>query len=306
MSSTTKPLVTNPQELSGGNPPPLSDYNRQLLAEGDSWFTLGSLNLLENSNLLFELQMQTRTAIVNCAYPGDTLQLMVDGMNDRDFDLLLRVVPFASTWAAIIVSAGGNDLIAAAGLPLRGIDGQPAPLADRLLLTPAEAAVLNPQAPAGARHVSDAGWSRLEGFLLDNFRALVSRRDQGPNEGRPLLLHTYAMPTVWAFGTVGASKGWLFPAFEMAGIAPADRQEVADELFDRLRQLLLSLDQGSGHVNALPAVHVFDSAGTVQLDPPHPTARSSSGDWVNEIHPNRRGYRKIGAAMGRWIDGLLG
>ena len=306
MSSTTKPLVTNPQELTSDNPPPLSEYNRQMLAEGDSWFTLGSLNIGQNSNLLFELQMKTRTAIINCAYPGDTLQRMVAGINDRDFNLLLRVVPFAPVWAAIIVSAGGNDLIAAAELPLRSGDGQPTPLAERLLLTPAEAAVVNPQAPTGARHVSDAGWSRLEGFLLDNFRALVSRRDQGPNEGQPLLLHTYAMPTVWAVGTVGAKNGWLFPAFEAAGIAPADRQAVADELFGRLRQLLLSLDQGSGHANALPAVHVFDSAGTVQLVPPDPAATKSSGDWVNEIHPNRKGYRKLGAAMGRWIDGLLG
>jgi len=298
-----KPVVTNPAELrSNSSAPPLSSYGRRLLAEGDSWFTLGSLNLLHNSNLLFELEVATSTVIVNCAYPGDTLRRMVDGINDADFDRLLRKRNFASFWEAVIVSAGGNDLIDAAQLPVRDRLGRPTPLADRLLLTPAEATA-DPRSPG--RHVSSDGWLRLEAFLLANFRALVSRRDEGPTRGRPLLLHTYSVPTVWSAGTVGASRGWLFPAFEAAGIAVPDRQGVADELFGRLRRLLLSLDADSGHVNALPAVHVFDSATVVALRAPDPSSSGPSGDWVNEIHPSRTGYAKLGAAMGPWMEQVI-
>jgi hypothetical protein len=300
-----KPLVTNPAELRSDNPPPLADFGRRLLAEGDSWFTLGSLNVAQNSNLLFELEVRTSTAVVNCAYPGDTLRQMVDGINDRDFDRLLRKPNFASFWEAVVVSAGGNDLISAAQLPLRDANGQPTPLDNRLLLTPGEAAAAGPQPGGGRGYVSDAGWQRLAGFLLANFRALVSRRDDGPSRGRPLLLHTYSVPTVWARGTVGASRGWLFAAFEAAAIPAAERQRTTDDLFGRLRRLLLSLDAASGHSNALPAVHVFDSATLVALQPPDPSATGASGDWVNEIHPNRSGYRKLGAAMGPWMERLL-
>lgn len=275
-----KPLVVTPHDLSHDNPPPLD--GRVLLAEGDSWFTIGSLNLFQNSNLLFELEVQSTTTVVNCAYPGHTLQRMVDGINDRDFDRLLRRRNFARRWDAIVVSAGGNDLIDAAQQPLIDRRGQPTPLADRLLLTPDEAATTNPVAAGGARYVSEAGWSKLAGLLIANFRALVSRRDQGPAAGRPLLVHTYSTPTVWPVGTIGSPRGWLARALEDAGIPAQDRQGVADELFGRLRQLLLSLDEGSGGADALPAAHAFDSAGTVAPQPPDPSKkRGPSGDWIN-------------------------
>ena len=301
-----KPVVTNPAELRSNNSaPPISTYGHRLLAEGDSWFTLGSLNLLQNSNLLFELEVATSTVIVNCAYPGDTLSRMVDGINDPDFDRMLRKRNFASYWEAVIVSAGGNDLIDAAQLPVRDNLGQPTPLDHRLLLTSDEAVADNTRSTGPPGYVSDAGWLRLEGFLLANFRALVSRRDEGPSSGRPLLLHTYSVPTVWHVGTVGASRGWLFPAFERAGIPAPDRQGVADELFGRLRRLLLSLDAASGHSNALPAVRVFDSATVVALQAPDPSSSGPSGDWVNEIHPNRAGYAKLGEAMGPWLERVI-
>lgn len=297
-----KPRITNPAEMRSGEPPDLASYGRRLLAEGDSWFTLGGLNLPQNSNLLYELEVQTSTIVVSCAYPGDTLLQMVAGISDPDFDRMLRKKSFASYWEAIVVSAGGNDLIAAAQLPVHDKAGQATPQEHRILLSPQEVAA---GAAGPARYVSEAGWQRLEGFLLANFRVLVARRDEGPSKGRPLLLHTYSVPTVWPVGTVGSSKGWLFPAFETAGIPPAERQAVAAELFGRLRSLLLSLDSGSGHANALPAVRVFDSATAVALQPPDIRSTSSSGDWVNEIHPNRAGYAKLGKAMGAWMETVL-
>lgn len=299
-----KARITNPAELRSGEPPDLASYGRRLLAEGDSWFTLGGLNVPQNSNLLYELDCMTSTIVVNCAYPGDTLLQMVAGINDPDFDRLLRKKNFASYWEAIVVSAGGNDLIDAAQLPVRDKAGKPTPQDHRILLTPEEAAARTGVAGA-TRYVSEAGWQQLEQFLLANFRVLVARRDEGPSKGRPVLLHTYSVPTVWPVGTVGSGKGWLFPAFEAAGIPPAERQAVAAELFGRLRSLLLSLDSGSGHANALPAVRVFDSATAVALRPPDTSKTSSSGDWVNEIHPNRDGYTTLGKAMGAWVEQVL-
>jgi hypothetical protein len=56
--------------LTGSNPPTLGEYGRRLLAEGDSWFTIGSLNPVRSSNLLLNLRVTRSTAIISCAYPA--------------------------------------------------------------------------------------------------------------------------------------------------------------------------------------------------------------------------------------------
>jgi hypothetical protein len=299
-----KPLVYAADWLFRNEPPPLSDFGRRLLAEGDSWFTIGTLNLAASSNLLFKLEFEVTTAVINCAYPGDTLQRMVDCVNDPLFDRLLRQPGFASYWEALLLSAGGNDLIDAAQVPPVDAHGMAIAPDQRLLLTAAEAAA-NSGATGAQRYVSEAGWQRLAAYLRTNFAELVQRRDQGPSQGRPIFVHTYAVPTVRPAGTVGAALGWLHPAFVARGIPQADRQGVADLLFARLRQLLLDLDQGSGQAGALPQVHVFDSAGLPDIVPAEPGSTGSSGDWVNEIHLTPQGCAKVGRAWGAHIETVL-
>jgi hypothetical protein len=300
-----KPAVFTADQLQRNDPPPLSDFGRRLLAEGDSWFTIGSLNLFAASNLLTPLELGRSTAIVSCAFPGDTLAHIAANLRDPHFDALLRQPGFARFWEAILVSGGGNDLIDAAQQLPRNRDGTPAALDARMLLTPAEAALHKPGETSAARYVSEPGWSQLAGYLIANLAELVRRRDEGPSAGRPMILHTYANPTVWRCGTVGSPDGWLFKAFTDYAIPDADRQPLADELFGRLRTLLLGFASGSGAAHALPQVHVFDSATQVALDPPDPSASGKSGDWVNEIHPSPSGYKKIGKVFGPFIDAVL-
>ncbi len=277
----------------------LDEFGRRFLAEGDSWFTIGALNLPQVSNLLYQQQFGPSTVIISCAYPGDTLQQMGHNINDPYFDKLLRKKNFASYWEAIILSAGGNDLIDAAQHRAVNADGSPAPLDARVLLTPEEAATVHPGVTGPERYLSDAGWDLLASYLRINLEDLVTRRDQGPSAGRPLFLHTYSPPVVRPSGTVGAAKGWLYPAMVDYGIPEADWQGVADLLFDRLRRLWLKAGQ------ELPHVHVFDSATLVPVAPAKPGTTGVSGDWVNEIHLTPGGYRKVGAVMGPWIDSVL-
>jgi hypothetical protein len=226
--------------------PPVIDWPA-LLAEGDSWFTLGELPSPGATNLLLQLDLTARATAVTAAYPGQTLQHMVDGMNDPHFDRLLREPGFAASWSAILVSAGGNDLIDAAGLPTRKPDGTPAALAERLLLAADETAMHNPGVAGPARWISEPGWSALAAYLRRNLATLVQRRDSGPAVGRPLVLHTYSVPTVWAWGIpLKAPDGWLYPALTAAGVPPAGQQGVATELFQRLRALLLAVDSDYG------------------------------------------------------------
>ena len=104
---------------------------------------------------------------------------------------------------------------------------------------------------------------------------------------------------------MGAPNGWLFPAFERAGIAAADRQATSDRLFERLRQLLKSLDANSGSADALAHVHVFDSAALPGIIASAPDTTGVSNDWVNEIHLTPDGYGKLGSAFGAYIEQVL-
>jgi hypothetical protein len=280
----------------------LSAAGRRFLAEGDSWFTLGTLNLTQGTNLLMELQFKQKNAVMSWAYPGDTLQRMVDGINDPDFDNALwnrRGRNFASFWEGIIVSAGGNDLIEAAQVP-PVLHGQVVPPDQRLFLTVAESAAQGRFGPL--RQVSDAGWATLTGHLLANFQVLLERKGKGPSAASPLFLHTYAMPAARPSGAASWSRGWLYPAMEAYGIALADMQPVCAELFTRLRNFLLGLGNASGQPHSLPTVHVFDSASMANIAPATFGAIGVSGDWVNEIHLTAGGYRKVGSAFGQFID----
>ena len=301
-----RPVVYPSDWLFRDPEPPLSDFGRRLLAEGDSWFTIGTLNLAAASNVLFKLDFALSTAVVNCAYPGDTLQHMVDYLNDAYFDRLLRQPRHQRYWEAILISAGGNDLIDAARVGPGNAAGQPLPLSDRILLTPAEADAAHPALTGPERFVSEPGWARLAGYLRRNAQALVQRRDAGDSRGRPMVLHTYAVPTARPAGTVRRAQGWLYPALQAYGIPHDGRQALTALLFNRLRDLLLSLDHDhGGAATRLPQVHVYDSARLAGLVAAAPNSTGDSGDWVNEIHPNPAGYAKIGRGLGSFVDALL-
>ena len=108
--------VFQPSQVNSSEPPPLSDFVFRFLAEGDSWFSIGSLTPLASSNLLFEMAFEGSACAVNCASPGDTLKRMSQMNTDPRFiDLLCG--RRARFWDAIVLSCGGNDLIDAVQSP---------------------------------------------------------------------------------------------------------------------------------------------------------------------------------------------
>ncbi len=299
---TMKPEVHMADQLGKDNPLVTDGFHRKLLAEGDSWYTIGALSVKKAPNLLHNLEVQHSTLIVNCAYPGHALKRMVDWSRDQYFVRLLSTPGFQKPWDGIILSAGGNDLIDAARVLPKNKKGLPIPAEERLFLTSAEI-----QANGGGntpdRFLSKPGWETFKTYLLANFDALIKSRDGGVNKGKPIILHTYATPIVRPSGTFLNKEGWLYPALKNYGIVGADAQAVSDLIFGKLRQLLLDLEHGGAH--ALPQVHVFDSAGVPGIVAANPNKRGSSGDWINEIHLTPGGYAKVGAKMGPWLDGIL-
>lgn len=300
-----KPDIFAPSDLARDTPPALSSYGWRMLAEGDSWFSITTTRY-PSANLLQSLRLQRRTAIVNCAAPGHTLQRMVDRRADDTCARLLCGAGTAYPWDAVLLSAGGNDLIAAAATPLQDAADADTPASLRLLRSASEVG----PARQAADWISEAGWVRLGDHLQTHFATFAQWRDCGPSAARPLLLHTYATPVARPAGAAAARHGtarhgWLYPTLLRYGVPAAWQQQVTELLFERLRRLLLALDESSGAPGALPGVHVFDSARQTTLTPASPDDAGESGDWINEIHLNARGAAKVGAAWGAWITAVM-
>jgi len=122
-----------------------------------------------------------------------------------------------------------------------------------------------------------------------------------------VVLHTYDYPTPRrapaSFLFAPVRGPWLFPAFQARGLTPALQVKVTDFLVDRLAQALLALDARAGGPGALPGVVVVDTRGTLERAAPGSTGNNA--DWVNEIHPNPGGYRKLAQVLAAELNRVL-
>jgi hypothetical protein len=202
-----------PGDLQSSPAPDLSAYRWRLLAQGDSWFSNAAAKLKAHANLLQELVFKQSAMAVNCAGAGEALAHMVDLESAPDFVALLTRDD-APVWDGLLLSVGGNDLIAAAQTPGLGSDGQAVPLHLRLLRRQTE---WGPPSAGVARYFSEPGWSTYADYLRTNIRHLLSLRDQGPSAGKPVFMHCYAVPMPRPAGAdalgdgLGSSGPWLYP-----------------------------------------------------------------------------------------------
>lgn len=255
-------------------------YAWRFLAEGDSWFTIGAI---PSSNLLYELRLKKRAVILNLGYPGDTIANMAQLSANTEFTRRLVHPNWASDWDALLMSGGGNDLIDQA--------------ADIIRATPLG---------SGRKPTDHIDLDRLEAFqagVQEGFRAIVGLRDSAgsPNEGKPIFVHTYDYPTPRpspaTFLIAPITKPWMHPIFERCQISRSMRIKVTDLMLDALADALLALE------DELPAFHVIETRNT--LDRADIAAKGNSGDWLNEIHPNGGGYRKIADKLAAGLHKVL-
>ena len=274
--------------------PNLGGFGMRLLAEGDSWFTVGALNPLKNANLLFEMRFQQTAVAINCATPGDTLRRMADIHRDPEFvDLLAGRRKRA--WDGLLMSCGGNDLIDALGVRGPGI-----PLHLRLLRESAEWGL---PAEGAARYLSDAGWQTFSTYLKANLDHIVALRDAGPSpsRGAPVFLHGYAVPTPRPAPAEFGIGPWLLPSVQAYGIPELDYEAVAALLIGRLAALLASCAADAAR---FPNLHFFDST-TIAITPAAKGSAGVSGDWVNEIHLTQRGCEKLAVPWAKAIEKVI-
>ncbi|MEP7183237.1 MAG: SGNH/GDSL hydrolase family protein [Betaproteobacteria bacterium] len=265
--------------------PDSGDYRWRLLAEGDSWFTLGGL---PTSNLLFTLEFPANAIVVNCALPGDTIRHMAEIAANRELQAAFSA-RFGYRWDAILLSGGGNDLIDR--------------VRDILLPPPRRAApVADP-----ADYCDEAAIASLLADVTAGYRSIVALRDApgSPCAGAPIVTHTYDWVTPRSaparFVLVPAKGPWLQPALTAAKVPKKDWLAVSDYLVGRLGDAIAALDAAAPA--GLPAFHVVDTRGT--LSRATLGATGVSNDWMNEIHPTADGYGKLAALIGGAAGALL-
>ncbi len=272
--------------------PPFSEFGYRFLAEGDSWFTIGALNPLKNSNLLFEMRFAQTGCAINCATPGDTLNHMSELNSDPDFiDLLTG--RRARVWDGLLLSCGGNDLIDALGVRGPGV-----PLDKRLLR---EAAEWGDAAQGAARYLSDAGWQTFSTYLKANLKHMIGLRDAGPSRGAPMFLHGYAVPMPRPAPAELGIGPWLYPSVQAYAIPEADYEAVAALLIKRLAALLAECAADAGN---FPNLHFFDTT-VIPILAAAKGSSGESGNWINEIHLNRQGCSALAVPWAAAIEKVI-
>jgi hypothetical protein len=282
MATNGRPVViVRPEQLGfGDNSMSPSDFGWHMLAEGDSWFSFGSLL---GNNLLNRLVLTRSTLVTSTARPSDTLAHMVDWWRDPAFAALLADGARSWPFDAILLSGGGNDLIDAVSDRLVG--------QQLLRVLPAGS---DPASPEDCIHPE--AWAAFETYLRANF-AMVSQLAAGSpnNAATPIFVHTYDYATPNDLPAAPGRGPWLLPALRAHGIPQPMHQPLADHLMERLAGVVRTL--------GLANVHVIDTLGT--LTRAVSGATGDSNDWLNEIHPNPQGYGKLALVWRAAIEAVI-
>jgi hypothetical protein len=276
-------IITSSEFAQYGSELDIKAYKYRILVEGDSWMDRSSLlqpSLLPSLAKLFD-KSKKDVLFINIARFGDTLENMGGGKN-RELELWIKT-QFAWKFDAMLFSGGGNDYIDAAAdqPPGQGL------IRDVRGTVPGDASACVNQAALdklGAETLREA-FSRIHAWVQTSQHA-----------GMPIFLNAYDTPTARPAPGVPGGQAWLHRAYVKNGI-PGDIDghslygPLTRLLFDHLRLSVGNMANGRAHV------HVVPSSGL--LTPAKPGSTGSDGDWLNEIHPNTNGWKKLAQV---WFD----
>jgi hypothetical protein len=251
-------------------------FTYRFLAEGDSWMDRSSTLTASLPDYLTRAWDQTDESvlIINLAIFGDTMRHIGESVSGE-------FGGWVEEWAfdAILLSAGGNDFIDAARDPdagqgiLRNMAGQALPA-------------------SGYDCVDQAAVTTLvDNYLNPNFKVLYDAvRASAKNKDAPIFLNSYCTPVARNAPATHSGKAWLYEAYTKNGIDASLWPALTDGIFDDLRNTLDGWAQGRDKVFNVPT-----NGALIPATKPS----GNSEDWINEIHPNARGWKKLAAI---WRD----
>lgn len=249
-------------------------FKRRFLVEGDSWMDRSNITrpaLPESLVTEYDRQGGGDVLLISVARFGDTIENM-GRARGGEFGLWLDTHFNLWRFDGVLLSGGGNDLIDAARDPapgtglLKNCQGVPAPV-------------------SAEQCIDEDALDRLVATMDNGFDSLYDAVQGGQYAGLPIFLNDYDFPTPRNAPAVTGGKSWLFEAFVNNGIPGGVWQELTDLLFIHLQMTIASWTVGRANVRVVP------TSGT--LTPAEPDSSGSSHDWLNEIHPNQGGWRKL-------------
>jgi hypothetical protein len=277
-------IITNSAFAQLGNNFFPQAFKYRILVEGDSWMDRSSLlqpSLLPSLAALFDKANQD-VLFIKISRFGDTLKNMGGGKN-RELELWIKT-QFGWKFDAMLLSAGGNDYIdAAADVP-----------PDQGLIRDVKGTV--PGSAADCVHHN--ALNQLGTQLGDAFSRIHAWVQSSQHPGMPIFLNAYDTPTARPAPALVGVQAWLHRAYVKNSI-PGDFDghslygSLIRLLFEHLRLIVSAMASGRAHVHMVPTSGVLTPAKLGNTD--------SDGDWLNEIHPNPNGWKKLAPV---WFDAM--
>ena len=272
----------------------------KLLAQGDSWFAFPFPLAGGSRNLIDAISTRRKTVAIDLSAFGVTAERMAQGATFAQYHAILagdgdeRPIPVA----AILLSAGGNDLIDRigdlVGLVTRQVKREATGIAASRVQRRAHARVLAALKEEGARQIFDD--------VVAHLRTLIDARDGGPSRKSPVILHGYCHVTprdAPAMSFPVEVGPWIWKKLAPLGYTQAQQQKIAAAVIDELNARLAALRDERRGIHVLD-LRTLQADGTLPVASPkdlHPTAY-----WHDEIHLNTAGWN---LAAARLFDPLL-
>ena len=268
------------------------DRRTRVLAQGDSWFAFPLPVIGGPRNLVEAIDTRAATVAIDLSIVGDTVENMAQGERFAQLRSILAgggEEPIAV--AAILLSAGGNDLIDRiadlVGNVTRGTRGAAREQAHRRVLL----------------ELTSGAATAIYDDVIAHLATLIAAREGGPSSAAPVILHGYAhvtprdAPALRFPIKVGP---WIWKRLSPLGYTQPQQQEIAARVIDEFNRRLAALhDEAKG-------VHVLDLRPLQAPGGPLPVADPGwlepTTYWHDEIHLNAAGWECVAEAL---FDPLL-
>lgn len=275
------------------------EHHARVLAQGDSWFAF-PLPVFEGPrNLIQAIAPRKPTVAIDLAIVGDTAENMAQGERFAQMRAILAggggEEPIRV--AAILLSAGGNDLIDR----IADLVGTVTRAVKRAAAGRGSAAMQAAQQEAQRRvlqAVTTGEATQIYDDVVTHLRTLIAARDGGPSAAAPVVLHGYAhvtprdAPALRLPIKVGP---WIWAKLSPLGYTQAQQQEIAARVIDEFNRRLAALHHEAA------GVHVLDLRRLQAPGGPLPAADPGWLDptpfWHDEIHLNREGWKCVASRL---------
>ena len=236
--------------------PPLN-----LLADGDSWFDYplgGAIPLISRTDVIAQLPDVSviQPLILNLAHYGDDVTTAMGLARVQKISAALDD-PDNGKFDAIMFSAGGNDIVG-----------------DSFVIWLHDASDVGGDA---AQALDEDRFPAVLGLVKASLLDLCGLRDDRL-PGAPIFVHGYDVAIPDGRGVCPGVGPWLKPSLDYCGWT---------DLEDATEIVCMALTRFASMLQGVAA----DPANNVVYVPTQGTL--GSGDWANELHPTKDGFRSI-------------